>query len=841
MNQRKRIIIPRRRHWLSLVLLLALSTMVATAAPPQRDYPHTPVPFTDVTINDQFWSPRMETNRKVTVWYDFQKCEETGRIANFARAGGMEEGEFQGIPFNDSDVVKVVEGAAYALALQPDPKLDKYLDGLIAKIAASQEDDGYLYTARTLGINNGFTGPKRWSNLRTNHELYNVGHMYEAAVAHFQATGKRTFLDVAIRNADLICQVFGPGEGQLIDVPGHEEIEIGLVKLYRATGDRKYLDQAKFFVDMRGRSDKRKIWGEYCQDHQPVVEQSEAVGHAVRGGYLYAGVADVAAIVGDQEYIDAIDRIWRDVVSHKLYLTGNVGQFGHGEGYEGAYQLTNLKAYNETCAAIALALWNQRMFLLHCNAKYVDVLERIIYNGFLSGVSLSGDRFFYPNPLACDMAFKFNHGALERSPWFGCSCCPVNVVRFIPSISGYIYAHRGDAAYVNLYIAGSGKVKLPDNTVTLTQETRYPWDGRVKISVAPEREGEFALHVRVPGWVLGRPLPSDLYTYMGNDSSRSRETSGPELSRVRLRTYPANVTLTVNGQTVPAKAEKGYAVIRRSWKAGDAVEFTLPMPVCRVLAHEKVEADRGRVAVERGPIVYCAEGVDHGGTALNLVLPDDAELTHEHRPDLLDGVTVIRATGQAAHRDDTGEVVVKPAELTLVPYYSWCHRGANEMAVWLPRTADLAHVAPPSTIASTSRATASHVYGNDSLRALNDQADPANSSDHSVPRMTWWDHRGTTEWVQYDLQQPTKVSAVEVYWFDDTGRGQCRVPSCWRLLYRDGDQWKPVDVEAALTVDKDKFNVAKFEPVTTTGLRIEVELQSEFSGGILEWRVVGGE
>ncbi len=644
-----------------------------------RDYPIKPIPFTAVQIDGGFWLPRMTTNREVTLWYDFQKCEDTGRIANFARAGGLEPGGFQGIFFNDSDVVKVIEGAAYCLALQPDEKLDRYLDELIAKIAAAQEEDGYLYTARTIN-DPAYDYPGRegrWSQLAHGHELYNAGHMYEAAVAHFQATGKRSFLDVAVKNADLICQVFGPGEGQIVDVPGHEEIEIGLVKLYRVTGDDKYLRQAKFFIDMRGRKDKRKeIYGAYAQDHQPLVEQTEAVGHAVRGGYLYAGVADVAALTGDEGYIRAIDRIWQDVADRKLYIIGSVGQHGAGEGYAGAWKLDNLRAYNETCAAIALALWNHRMFLLHGDAKYADVLERIIYNGFLAGVSLSGDRFFYPNPLACDMQFKFNQGSLERSHWFDCSCCPVNVVRFLPSISGMIYARREDAAYVNLFVSGTAKIELPDNTLTVSQQTDYPWSGKVRIRVEPEKAGEFALHVRIPGWTRNKPLPSDLYYVHAAD----RIAAGPDLR--------------VNGRGWTAPRKNGYAVIRRVWRPGDVVDLELPMKPQRVLAHENVEPDRGRTAIVRGPLVYCIEGADHAGKVSNLYLPDDAVLSIEQRPDLLDGVTVIQGEGQSVHRTSGGSIASEPTQVTMIPYYAWCHRGPNEMQVWLPRSQELAGLPP---------------------------------------------------------------------------------------------------------------------------------------------------
>ena len=805
------------RRFLSLASAAAALSLAAAAGMSSEPSPKV-VPFTAVRITDGFWAPRIETNRKITVWYDFAKCEETGRIANFARAGGLEKGKFQGIAFNDSDVFKVVEGAAYLLALQPEAKLDKYLDNLIVKIAAAQEDDGYLYTARTLGFTNRMTGPKRWSHTAHNHELYNVGHMYEAAVAHFQATGKRSLLDVAIKNADLVCKVFGPGEGQIVDVPGHEEIEIGLVKLYQATDDKKYLDQAKFFIDMRGRTDKRKkVYGKYAQDHKPVVEQSEAVGHAVRGGYLYAGVADVAALTGEQAYIDAIDRIWTDVVSRKLYLIGSVGQHGAGEGYAGAYTLPNVRAYNETCAAIALALWNHRMFLLHGEAKYIDVLERIVYNGFLAGISLSGDRFFYPNSLACDMRFKFNHGSLERSPWFGCSCCPVNVVRFIPSIAGYVYAARGDAAYVNLFIGSTAALPTAGG-VTLAQETNYPWDGAVKITVTPKRRGEFDLLVRIPGWARGQVLPSDLYTFADKSD--------------------AKVAMSVNGRAAPTdKLEGGYVRIRRTWKAGDVVELDLPMPVRLIHAHKNVEADIGRVAVQRGPIVYCVEGADHGGKVLNMFLPDDAKLSAEHRGDLLGGTTVLRGGARTAHRGDDGKIASKPATLTMIPYYAWCHRGPNEMTVWLPRSAELAKVSPPPTLASTSRATASHCNNTDAVSALNDHILPKKSNDLGITRMTWWPHKGTTEWVQYDFRKPAKVGSVEVYWFDDTGRGQCRVPASWKLLHKDGKTWKPIQAKGKFGTAKDKFNKVAFEPVSTKALRLEVKLQANFSGGILEWRV----
>lgn len=798
------------------VTLLAITAMGIGAA--AQDYPIRPLPFTDVRIEGSFWSPRIKTNREVTVWYDFRKCEETGRIDNFAVAGGLQEGGFEGIFFNDSDVFKVIEGAAYCLAAHPDPKLEAYLDELIRKIAAAQEEDGYLYTARTIDDPDyEFPGSeKRWSHLASGHELYNVGHLYEAAVAHHQATGKRTLLQVALRNADLVCRVFGPDEGQRIDVPGHEEIEIGLVKLYRTTGDEKYLQQAKFFIDMRGRADKRATYGRYAQDHKPITEQEEAVGHAVRAGYLYAGVADVAAITGNEDYIRMIDRIWENIVSRKLYLTGGVGASRHGEAFGEDYELPNAAAYNETCAAIAQALFNHRMFLLHGDAKYIDVLERILYNGFLAGISLEGDRFFYPNPLACDGSTKFNQGVLGRSPWFDCSCCPVNVVRFVPSIAGYAYAVRDNDIYVNLFASGKATVSIAGQLVTLFQETNYPWDGCVTLEVEPQQPSELTLRIRIPGWSRGRPVPSDLYRYAGSTEDR-----------------PA---LFVNGQPVEVETKAGYVVVTRRWESGDKVRVELPMPIRRVLAHQSVEADRGRVALERGPVVYCLEGVDHEGRVSNLFLPDDAELRAEHRAQMLGGVTVLRGEARRVRRaSDSREVVT--AELTAIPYYAWAHREVGEMAVWLPRSAEIVPLPPQPTLASKARATASHVWSTDTVEAGHDQKEPKSSGDGSVPRHTWWNHRGTREWVQYDFGQSQPISGVAIYWFDDTGRGQCRVPESWRLMYRDDGSWKPVHNRDEYGVAKDQFNVVRFDPVKTDALRVEVKLQPDYSGGILEWRV----
>ncbi|MDY7108567.1 MAG: glycoside hydrolase family 127 protein [Planctomycetota bacterium] len=790
--------------------------LLHAAAHAAEDVRMNAVPFTDVHINDAFWSKRMETNRTMTVPYCFDKCEETGRIDNFAKAAGLMDGAFNGIRFNDSDVFKVIEGAAYALSLHPDPELDRYLDDLIAKIAAAQEEDGYLYTTRTIDPENpaSAAGEERWSYLRHSHELYNVGHMYEAAVAHYLATGKRSLLDVAIRNADLIDRVFGP-DGRH-DVPGHEEIEIGLVKLHRVTGEKRYLDLARFFLDQRGRSGgRRELYGPYAQDHRPVIEQETPIGHAVRAMYLYCGMADVAALTGDRAYITALDRIWANMVEKKLYLTGGIGARQSGEAFGEDYELPNASAYNETCAAIGNALWNHRMNLLHGHAKYADVLERIIYNGFLSGISMSGDRFFYPNPLA-------SGGTYHRSPWFSCSCCPVNIVRFVPSIAGYVYAHDENGIYVNLFIAGDARIERPGNTVILRQSTNYPWDGRVDITVQPQRPAEFDLCIRIPGWVRGRPVPSDLYSYV----ERGDEPD------------PA-FKIAINGRpAADVEIERGYARLRRTWRPGDEIVVDFPMPVRLVAAHEEVEADRGRLALERGPIVYCLEAVDNGGHVRNIRMPRDSDLEAEHRADLLGGVTVIEGDAFALHQQqEDGPVVEEAIEFTAIPYYAWDHRAAGEMTVWIPTERALAQVIPPPTTASTSRVTASHCWGDDSVLAVNDQREPAGSADHSIPRFTWWDHRGTTEWIQYEFPEKRWVSSAEVYWFDDTGAGGCRVPASWRLLFREGGEWKPVPAASGYGVQRDGYNRVDFDPIQTRVLRLEAKLQDGFSGGILEWQV----
>jgi hypothetical protein len=803
-----------------LLSLLPILAVTCTRAP-KADYPAAPVPFTAVHLTDAFWAPRLETNRAVTIPHNFKLAEETKRVKNFelaaeAQAGAQDLKFCTVYPFDDSDVYKVIEAASYALATRADPEMEKYIDGLVTKIAAAQEPDGYLYTSRTIGgpPPQSWLGKERFSNLYMSHELYNLGHLYEAAAAHFQATGKTNLLAVATKSADFIAKEFGPGKRT--NPPGHEEIEIGLVKLYRVTGTRKYLELANFFIDARGRTEgripygpeghKELLYGEYAQDDKPFIEQTTAVGHAVRAGYLYAGAADVAALTGNQAYIAALDKIWADVVGTKIYITGGIGAAGAWEGYGPPYRLPNASAYAETCANIATFLWNSRMLRLELDAKYADVMERILYNGVLSGISLSGDKFFYPNPLT-------SYGQHERTPWFTCACCPPNVARILSSVPGYFYAASADKVYVNLFAQGTGKLRAAGTDVEIVQTTEYPWKGEVKIEVKPARAAEFTLAVRIPGWALNRPIPSDLYTY----------TEAAEGAPV----------LKVNGETLTVTPDKGYALIRRKWQTGDVVELSLPMPVRRVAANEAVEEDRGRVAVERGPLVYCAEWPDNDGRVSNLVLADGTPLAPEPNPGLLGGIVVVKGEAEALS-EKAGKLITEKKPLVLIPYYAWANRGKGEMAVWLARDPAKARIAREPGLSAKAKVTASEKAVRP--QRVNDQFEPEGSDD-AASYMHWWPKKGTLEWLQYDFEAPARVSESSVYWFDDTGGGECRVPASWRLLYKSGETWLPVRASGEYGVARDAWNTIKFAPVRTAALRLEVQLQKDWSAGVHEWKV----
>ena len=798
------------------MLILLFTGMFTYAGSPQKSqkqnvgYPISPVPFTSVKVTEAFWGQRLKASREVTIPLAFSKCEETGRYKNFVLAAHPSDTiKVTGFSFDDTDVYKTIEGASYSMQTFPNKKLDKYIDSVLVLVAAAQEPDGYLYTTRTMNPKHPheWSGTKRWEKEEDlSHELYNLGHMVEGAIAHYQATGKTTFLNISRKYADCAIREIGPNPGQVVVVPGHQIAEMAFAKLYVVTGEQKYLDFAKFLLDKRGYTSFKE---EYSQSHKPVLEQDEAVGHAVRAEYMYSGMADVAALTGDKGYIDAIDRIWDNIVNKKLYITGGVGATGGGEAFGDNYELPNMSAYCETCAAIGNVYLNYRLFLLHGEAKYYDVLERTLYNGLISGVSLDGGGFFYPNPLE-------SIGQHQRQPWFGCACCPSNIARFIPSVPGYVYAIHNSDVYVNLFMANSSDIKVNGKPVVLKQTTTYPWTGDIALDVTPKSKLDFNLKIRVPGWVQGSVVPGNLYSYT------DKKTLG--------------YSIKVNGQAAESTLDKGYFSINRTWVKGDKVEIHFDMEPRTVKANAKVEADKGKIAVERGPIVYCAEWPDNDFSVLGVMMNKKPVFTVEAKPELLYGITMLHTGAQTLSYDEHGRLVAKDVKLNMIPYYAWAHRGSGEMAVWLP--IDLGSVRPtmPPTVASESKISASHQVK--SISAINDGLLPKNSNDHTIPYYHWWPKEGTTEWIAYDFGIEKTVSRSTVYWFDDGPWGGCRVPQSWKIYSKNAaGEWIPVENTSAFGVEKGIGNEVTFKPVKTKEVKIEIKLPEKNAAGIFEWEV----
>ena len=756
-------------------------------------YPITPVTFTSVKVApNSFWGQRLEASRKVTLPLAFSKCEETGRYKNFEHAAAHLKDPSKvfpvsGFSFDDTDPYKTIEGASYILQTYPDAKLRHYIDSVITIIGSAQEPDGYLYTGRTQNPQHPheWAGDKRWSKEEDlSHELYNLGHMVEAAIAHYQATGSRHFLDIAIRYADCVCREVGPKLGQACVVPGHQIAEMALCKLYLVTGQRKYLDEAKFFLDYRG---KTQVRSEYSQSHKPVIDQDEAVGHAVRAAYMYAGMADVAALTGDTAYIHAIDRIWDNIVSKKLYITGGIGATSNGEAFGANYELPNMSAYAETCAAIGNVYVNYRLFLLHGESKYYDVLERTLYNGLISGVSLDGGKFFYPNPLE-------SMGQHQRQPWFGCACCPSNICRFIPSLPGYVYAVKDRNLYVNLFLANSATMKVGGKEVKLSQETQYPWNGDIALKIENNRAGRFNLKIRIPGWV---------YT------------------------------------------------INRAWKKGDVVSIHFDMDVRTVRANNKVVADRGQIAVERGPLVYCAEWPDNNFDIMGMLVnqspafatgekPMSAFIPADRQKQLTlfktQDITTLSTNAQLLAYDKQGRLTTQDERLTLIPYFAWCHRGSGNMKVWMPQDVRATRPATPPSLAS--QATIASSTPSASMKSIADGLVPADENDRSMPYFHWWPKQGTTEWITYSFQEPKQVSSATVYWYDDQPWGGCKIPESWNIEYQDAQgQWQPVADADCYPVKKGQACTVHFAPVKTKVLRLNVKQPEKFSCGLFEWSV----
>jgi DUF1680 family protein len=752
-----------QRTLLIPVLMAATSLLLPNcrrASQDAKDYPAHAVSLAQVDIKDEFWAPWIERNRKVSIPYVFKKSRESGNPVS-------------------SVTYKTIEGSAYALAKTPDPELEATVDGWIDELISELIPND---------------PSEQWKGSYWDGKLYSAGHFIEAAIAYFHATKKRKMLDAAVQMADSIVSIYGPDKRR--HVPGHAEIELALVELFRETGDPKYWHLAKFFLDERGRS---------SQGSRATTLPHEAEGHCVQATYGYIGMTDIAALTGDTDYLGAIGDIWKDA-NRKTYVTGGIGSIRFHEQYGAPYELPNLSAWGETCAAFGNFVWNHRLFLLHRHARYVDMMERTLYNGFLVGVSLTGDRFFYQNPLK-----SFGH--YQRFAWINVPCCPPNVVRLIASLGSYIYAKDRKDLYINLFIASRATVSLGGNVVAIDQKTRYPWEGGVTIEVNPEHTGRFAVYLRIPGWTRNQPMPGDLYACM--DESQEK------------------VSLEVNGEPIEAEMERGFVRIDREWSQGDVIEMRLPMPVRRVLAHENVIDDRGRIALERGPLVYCAEWPDNDASVLNLWIPDDAALTSMLRKDLLDGIVTLEGDVMGAYRGDDGvSIETQPHRLVAIPYYAWANRGRGEMAVWMARGEDKVRLAPvlPKPIKTArsfgelEKIETGYNDQNDDISAVYDGIDPISSADESHLYYRLRPPPGQPAWLEYELEEMTEVSSAEVYWVDD--RRFCRLPKAWCILYKDGGEWKPVRNPSSYGVEKDQFNEVVFDPIRTRAIRLEVEPQS---------------
>ena len=842
--------------------MATLTAISMTAQDKNGGYPITQVPFTKVKVApNTFWGQRLQASQDVTIPLAFSKSEETGRYTNFSNAAehlkdpskvfAIKEGTFS---FDDTDPYKTIEGASYLLQTYPNAKfkggrLDKYVDSVIAVIASGQEPDGYLYTSRTQNPQHphNWAGTKRWERVEDlSHEFYNLGHLCEAAVAHYYATGKKNFLNIAIKYADCVCREVGDKPDQASVVPGHQIAEMGLAKLYIATGDRKYLDQAKFFLDKRGKRDT--AWkmtrdglfdadgyyhrlDEYSQSHKPVLEQDEAVGHAVRAGYMYAGMADVAALTGEQRYIDAIDRIWENIVGKKFYITGGVGATSSGEAFGKNYELPNMSAYCETCAAIAQVYLNYRLFLLHGDSKYYDALERSLYNGVISGISIDGGNFFYPNPLQ-------SMGQHQRQAWFGCACCPSNAARFIPSLPQYIYAVKDNALYINLFNSNTVNVKVGKTPVTLTQQTNYPWNGDVTLTI-DKGAGHYALYIRIPGWVKGEVVPSNLYTYAdGKRLGYTIKVNGKELG---MRNEELGMDTSSDKHSTPHSSflipnSNGYFVIDRQWKKGDKVEIHFDMEPRVVRANGQVAADKGRVAIERGPIVYCAEHPDNSCDVLSVLINQEPTFQLGNKTIMNTNVQTLTTDAQTLTFNSQGKLQTQDERLVLIPYYAWAHRGPGKMTVWIPQDLNATTPAQPASIASESKVTGSK-RNLPALSSINDRLVPSDGDDRSVPYTHWWPGKNSTEWLQYDFKQAETVSSSTVYWFDDGPWGGCRVPASWKLYYKDASgNWTEVQHPTGYGTVKGAANIVNFDPVKTTAMKLEI-VQGEYSAGVFEWSV----
>ena len=789
-----------------------------------------PVPFNEVTLEDKFWLPRLVKQKEVLVPFALDKTKPA--VENLRRTGSFLKGIPDELPFThrfvSSDLYKVMEGAAYLLKLDRDPELEQEMDRIIDIIADAQQKDGYNYESHITGVAKsdiGGMGEKPYSWVVHSHELYNMGHMYEAAIAYYQATGKDKWLNVAQANARHINQVFFIGDPNYNDgkpinqAPGHQEIELALVKLYRITGDTLYLNMAKRFIDIRGVTYRPEGTGvmlpEYAQQHQPVREQTEAVGHAVRATYLYSGMADVSVYTGDLTLRPALDKIWHNIVDTRMHITGGLGAVHGIEGFGPEYELPNKEAFDETCAAVGNVFFNHRMFLMEKDGKYMDVAEVALLNNVLAGVNLEGNRFFYLNPLEADGIKPFNHGNRGRSPWFGTACCPSNLARLIPQVPGLMYATTNNEIYCSFYGGCSTTLTLDNGAVHLKQQTEYPFSEQIVYEISPEAgEQLFTLHLRIPTWAGNQFVPGALYRYKD--------------------AQPSGWTIKVNGSEVKANLNKGFASIQRTWKKGDKVELHLPMPVRYSTAIEQVEANRGRISITRGPLIYCAEGTDNSDMLPNVFIPDIKAKTHikSFSDGILSGIPNIVIPAR-----EKLEQGAKETQLTLLPYFAWNNRGDGSMMVWFPQSDNVQPYFDRHLMTNSKykHLEASYTNAGDHLAAIGDNQVPQKSSDDNLYKWTSWNKTGETQWIHITLDKPTDIRSISVFWYDDNRR--VKVPQSWSVEYWENDKWNhfPLYITDSYNVFKDQFNmVHPGQQVVTDKVSLSITPQQNACVGILE-------
>lgn len=824
----------RKKIWIGLVasLLCTLGSVSCLTAADSVSVPSAPtkfelepVPFTQVKITSDFWGPKRDTNRLASIAANLENLEKAGNIPNFKLAAeGKREG-YHGPLFMDSDLYKGLEAAAYTLATDYTPELDAEMDRIIGIIASAQGEDGYLNTYFTV-----VEPERRWKNLRDAHELYCAGHLFEAAVAHYQATNKKNFLDIAVKFADCIDSVFGDEPGKRAGYAGHPEIELALVKLWKATGNERYLKLARFFTIHRGEKFFAKehnipldrYVGDYHQDKDSIYDTTYIMGHAVRAAYLLSGCVDVGNATNDEGLLRMVRRVWRNTVYKNLYITGGIGPSSHNEGFTEDYDLPNATAYQETCASISMILLNHRLGLLYGDAKYADVLERTLYNGFISGVNLEGDRFFYVNPLE-------SSGNHRRSAWFGCACCPPNVARLMASLGEYLYATGENSLYVNQFVQGSLTTEINGKSIAMRVETDFPWDGKVKFIMDVEEPVEFALYVRTPSWSnkLHVTTPLDTATH----------------------------------------GERGYMIYKRLWEKGDTLTCDFEMEPNLILAHPNVKANTGLVAIQRGPVVYCLEELDQECSLKDIYLPAETKLTPKHDTQFLGGVTVLEAEARFANlpilwvnqlyqsfpttlqknaanlNKSIGNATLQeapamgPAKIKAIPYYAWNNREQGAMKVWLPMAPHLEPFAAEGLEAAATVELSFTSY-NCYPERIRDGKFPTKSNQHPGELTHFWPHKGGEEWVSYSWGGPIETALTRVFLFDDTGVGECRPPTSWILEYKDSqDQWQPVETSSPYSVELDKWIEITHKPITTTTMRIKVKQQEKFAVGIHEWQV----